>query len=41
MYDAVVAACAEQAKAATVLTFNAGDFVALGQHYEIIVPGTI
>jgi predicted nucleic acid-binding protein len=41
MYDAVIGACAEQARAGAVLTFNAGDFVALGQHYEIIVPGTI
>lgn len=41
MYDAVIGACAEQAKAATVLTFNAGDFAALGQRYDIVVPGTI
>jgi predicted nucleic acid-binding protein len=41
MYNAVIGACAEQARAGAVLTFNAGDFVALGQHYEIIVPGTI
>jgi predicted nucleic acid-binding protein len=40
-YDAVVGACAEQAKASTVLTFNTRDFAALGQHYDIVVPGTI
>lgn len=39
-YDAVIGACAEQAKASTVLTFNARDFAALGQHYDIVVPGT-
>ena len=39
-YDAVIGACAEQAQAAAVLTFNAGDFAALGQVYEIVVPGT-
>ncbi|HSD84206.1 MAG TPA: PIN domain-containing protein [Anaerolineae bacterium] len=41
MYDAVIGACAEQAKASTVLTFNAGDFATLGQHYDIVVPGTV
>jgi hypothetical protein len=41
MYDAVIGACAEQVKAATVLTFNAGDFAALGQRYDILVPGTV
>jgi hypothetical protein len=40
-YDAVIGAWAEQAKASTVLTFNARDFAALGQHYDIVVPGTI
>jgi predicted nucleic acid-binding protein len=40
-YDAVIGACAEQGKASTLLTFNAADFAALGQHYEIVVPGTI
>jgi predicted nucleic acid-binding protein len=38
-YDAVIGACAKQSKAATVLTFNAGDFAALGQRYEIVIPG--
>jgi predicted nucleic acid-binding protein len=41
VYDAVIGACAEQGKVSTVLTFNAGDFAALGQHYEIVVPGTM
>jgi predicted nucleic acid-binding protein len=39
-YDAVIGACAEQAQASAVLTFNAGDFAALGQDYDIVVPGT-
>ncbi|HEY1234071.1 MAG TPA: PIN domain-containing protein [Candidatus Binatia bacterium] len=41
MHDAVIGACAEQASAATVLTFNAADFAALGQRYDIVVPGTV
>ncbi len=40
IYDAVIGACAEQARVSAVLTFNAGDFAALGQDYEIVVPGT-
>jgi len=40
-YDAVIGACAEQGKASTVLTFNAGDFLALRQNYAVLVPGTI
>jgi predicted nucleic acid-binding protein len=32
-YDAVIGECAEQGKAGTVLTFNAGDFTALGQDF--------
>jgi predicted nucleic acid-binding protein len=39
-YDAVIGACAEQAQVSTVLTFNASDFAALGQDYDIVVPGT-
>ena len=39
-YDAVIGACAEQGKASTVLTFNAVDFMALGQNFEVVVPGT-
>ena len=39
-YDAVIGACAEQGQASTVLTFNAGDFAALGQNYDVVVPGT-
>ena len=38
---AAIGACAEQGKASTVLTFNAGDFTALSQNFDIIVPGTI
>ena len=41
IYDAVIGACAEQGKASTVLTFNAGDFAALGRNYDVVVPGTI
>lgn len=40
-YDAVIGACAEQGRASTVLTFNAGDFTALGQDFDVVVPGTI
>src|SRR5947207_15708649 len=40
-YDAVIGACAEQGKASAVLTFNAGDFLALRQNYAVLVPGTI
>jgi len=39
-YDAVIGACAEQAQVSVVLTFNASDFAALGQDYDIVVPGT-
>ena len=39
-YDAVIGACAEQGNASTVLTFNAGDFTALGRRFEVVVPGT-
>ena len=39
-YDAVIGACAEQGQASTLLTFNANDFTALGQDYDIVVPGT-
>lgn len=38
-YDAVIGACAEQAQVSTLLTFNADDFTALRQNYNIIVPG--
>jgi predicted nucleic acid-binding protein len=40
-YDAVIGACAEQGKASTILTFNATDFTALGQDFDVVVPGTI
>jgi hypothetical protein len=40
-YDAVIGACAEQGKASTVLTFNAADFTALNQDFDVVVPGTI
>jgi predicted nucleic acid-binding protein len=39
-YDAVIGACAVQGNASTVLTFNAGDFTALGRDFEVVVPGT-
>ena len=41
VYDAVIGACAEQGKASTVLTFNAGDFTFLGHDFDVVVPGTI
>lgn len=40
-YDAVIGACAEQGRASTILTFNATDFAALGQSFNIVVPGTV
>jgi predicted nucleic acid-binding protein len=40
-YDAVIGACAVQGKASTLLTFNAADFMALGQNFEVVVPGTV
>jgi len=40
VYDAVIGACAKQAQVSAVLTFNAADFAALGQDYDIVVPGT-
>ena len=40
VYDAVIAACADQAKVSVVLTFNASDFTRLSQDYDIVVPGT-
>lgn len=40
-YDAVIGECAQRGRASTVLTFNAGDFTALGQDLDVVVPGTI
>lgn len=40
-YDAVIGACAERGKVSTVLTFNAGDFTALGQDFAVVIPGTV
>jgi hypothetical protein len=40
-YDAVIGECAEQGRASTVLTFNAEDLTALGQDFDVVVPGTI
>jgi predicted nucleic acid-binding protein len=40
-YDAVIGACAVQGKASSVLTFNPGDFGALSQDFDVVVPGTI
>jgi predicted nucleic acid-binding protein len=37
-YDAVIGTCAEQAKVSTVLTFNAGDFAALGKDFAVVIP---
>lgn len=41
IYDAVIGACAKRGKATTVLTFNAEDFTALGQDFDVIVPGSM
>jgi predicted nucleic acid-binding protein len=40
-YDAVIAACAEQGKVPTVLTFNAGDFTSLGKDFAVVIPGSV
>ena len=40
-YDAVIGTCAEQGKASTVLTFNAGDFTALGKDFAVVIPGSV
>jgi predicted nucleic acid-binding protein len=40
-YDAVIGECAKQGRASTVLTFNAGDFTALGKDFDVVVPGRI
>jgi predicted nucleic acid-binding protein len=40
-YDAVIGECAEQGGASTVLTFNPGDFTALSQDFDVVVPGRI
>jgi hypothetical protein len=40
-YGAVIGECAEQGRASTVLTFNAEDLTALGQDFDVVVPGTI
>jgi predicted nucleic acid-binding protein len=40
IYDAVIGTCAEQGKASTVLTFNAGDFTALGKDFGVVIPGS-
>jgi hypothetical protein len=40
-YDAVIDTCAEQGKASTVLTFNAGDFTALGKDFTVVIPGSV
>jgi hypothetical protein len=40
-YDAVIGTCAEQGKASTVLTFNGGDFRALGKDFAVVIPGSV
>jgi predicted nucleic acid-binding protein len=40
-YDAVIGTCAEQGKASTVLTFNAGDFTGLGKDFAVVIPGSV
>ena len=40
-YDAVIGTCAERGKASTVLTFNAGDFAALGKDFAVVIPGSV
>jgi predicted nucleic acid-binding protein len=39
-YDTVIGACATQAKASTLLTFNAADFSGLGEDFDVVIPGT-
>jgi hypothetical protein len=41
IYDSVIGGCAEQGRASIILTFNAEDFSALGQDFDVVVPGTI
>jgi predicted nucleic acid-binding protein len=40
-YNAVIGTCAEQGEAAAVLTFNAGDFIALGKDFAVVIPGSV
>lgn len=40
-YDAVIGTCAERGNAATVLTFNADDFAALGKDFAVVIPGSV
>jgi predicted nucleic acid-binding protein len=40
-YDAVIGTCDGQGKASTVLTFNAGDFAALGKEFSVLTPGSV
>lgn len=40
-YDAVIATCAIDGKASTLLTFNASDFLFAAKQIDIIVPGTV
>ena len=40
-YDAVIGMCDERGKASTVLTFNAGDFAALGKDFAVVIPGSV
>lgn len=39
-YDAVIGACAAGGKASTLLTFNASDFMGLGEDFDVVIPGT-
>ena len=41
VFDAVIGTCAEQGKASAVLTFNAGDFIALGKDFAVVIPGSV
>ena len=36
-----IGTCAEQGKASTVLTFNAGDCTAVGKDFAVVIPGSI
>jgi len=36
-YGAVIGTCAERGRASTVLTFNAGDFTALGKDFAVVI----
>jgi hypothetical protein len=40
-YHAVIGTCADNGKASTVLTFNAGNIPALGKDCAVVIPGSV